>query len=112
MVVSAPADVQRARVLARPNMQAMPEAAAVAKFEAILAKQMPDEVKRAQPHVAVIDTGASIETTRCIVGAFVTSRRSAGVRPRWLRGTVGALAVGAATLLAVGLTRRLLRSRL
>lgn len=39
VVVSAPADIQRARVLARGTMDE-------ATFEAILAKQMPDEEKR------------------------------------------------------------------
>jgi dephospho-CoA kinase len=38
-VVSAPAFVQRARVLARPGMT-------VSKYDAILARQLPDEEKR------------------------------------------------------------------
>lgn len=75
LVVSAPAHIQRARVLARPAMQALPEVEAVAKYEAILAKQMPDEQKRVQQGVVVIDTSATIEETRLAVSAFVTSRK-------------------------------------
>lgn len=55
IVVSAPPDVQRARVLARPGMTK--EA-----FEAILAKQVPDAEKRAKADF-VIDTNLSLEDT-------------------------------------------------
>lgn len=58
-VVSAPADVQRARVLARPGMTA-------AKFDAILASQIPDAEKRSRADF-VIPTGGSLDATRAAV---------------------------------------------
>jgi dephospho-CoA kinase len=71
MVVSAPAAVQRARVLARPGMT--PE-----KFEAILAQQLPDAEKRARADF-VIDTGASLDATRAAVRRIVDCLRVHGV---------------------------------
>jgi len=56
VVVSARADVQRERVLARPNMT-------VEAFEAILAKQTSDEEKRAGADF-VVDTNGSFESSR------------------------------------------------
>ena len=62
-VVSAPAEVQRARVLARPGMTAE-------KFEQILALQVPDAEKRQRADF-VIDTGTDLATTRAAVERLV-----------------------------------------
>lgn len=62
-VVSAPAEVQRARVLARPGMT-------TEKFERILALQTPDAEKRARADF-VIPTGGSLDATRDSVRAII-----------------------------------------
>ncbi len=56
VVVSAPFQVQKDRVLARPGMTE-------ARFNAILQKQWPDNDKRRRAHV-VIDTSRSLEDAR------------------------------------------------
>lgn len=66
-VVSAPAEMQRERVLARPGMT--PE-----KFAHILSIQVADAEKRARAD-HVIDTGVSLAETRAEVAALVAKLR-------------------------------------
>jgi dephospho-CoA kinase len=64
VVVSAPAEVQRARVLQRPGMTAT-------KLQSILARQMPDEEKRRRADF-VVDTGTDLSTTAAQVRDILT----------------------------------------
>lgn len=72
-VVSAPAAVQRARVLARPGMTAE-------KFERILALQVPDADKRARAD-HVIDTGLPLAETARVVNDLVATLQAKNPRP-------------------------------
>jgi dephospho-CoA kinase len=63
VVVSAPADVQRARTLGRPGMT-------VDKLDAILARQMPDHEKRRRADF-VVDTSRGFEAARAKVRAIL-----------------------------------------
>lgn len=69
VVVSAPADVQRSRVLARPGMT--PE-----KFARILDLQVPDAEKRARAD-HIVDTGQTLARTRSDVAKLVEKLRAA-----------------------------------
>lgn len=69
VVVTAPADVQRARVLDRPGMT---EEA----FQAILAKQVPDAVKREKADY-IIDTSEGMEAARARVVEIIEELRDA-----------------------------------
>jgi len=70
VVVSAPAEIQRARVLARPGMSE-------AKFEAVLAAQMPDTAKRERAHF-IIDTSQGLDHARDQVIAILADLRARG----------------------------------
>lgn len=63
VVVSAPADIQRARMLARPGMTAE-------RLAAMLARQMPDAEKRRRAH-SVIENGGSLGSTANQVDAIL-----------------------------------------
>lgn len=65
VVVTAPAEVQRARGLARPGMTE-------ARLAAILARQMPDAEKRRRAHF-IVDTGHGLEAARASVTAILRS---------------------------------------
>jgi dephospho-CoA kinase len=63
VVVSAPADVQRERVMQRPGMTEE-------KFQALLAKQVPDAEKRRRADF-IVDSGQGIEPARAQVRAIL-----------------------------------------
>ena len=78
VVVSAPAALQRARVMARPGMTE-------ARFRAVLAQQMPDAEKRRRADY-VVPTGlgraATFRRLRRIVAALLESGAEGGAGPR------------------------------
>jgi dephospho-CoA kinase len=74
VVVTAPEDVQRARVLARPEMT--PE-----KFAAILARQVPDAQKRRRAHF-LVDTSRGLDSARRQVHAILRAAVSLSGRIR------------------------------
>ena len=74
VVASAPAQVQRARVLARPGMTEE-------KFTQILAKQTPDAEKRARADF-VVDTGQGLDHARAQVLHIIEAMRDPKRRPR------------------------------
>lgn len=63
IVVSAPTEIQRKRVLQRPGMT-------TGKLDSILSRQMPDQEKRARADF-VIDTSGSLGTTRAQVNRIL-----------------------------------------
>ena len=65
IVLSAPPEVQKARALARPGMTD-------AKLQALLKRQLPDEVKRARADY-VVDSGTSLEDMRAQIGKILES---------------------------------------
>lgn len=65
VVVSAPADMQRARVLARPGMT-------IEKFESIFAKQVPDAQKRQRADF-IVDSSKGLERAREDVQGIITA---------------------------------------
>jgi dephospho-CoA kinase len=72
VVVSAPAELQRERVMARPGMTAE-------KFGAILAKQMPDAEKRARADF-MVDSSKGFDAARAQVRDILAAIRK--MRPR------------------------------
>ena len=64
LVVSAPAEIQRQRVLARPEMTEE-------KLAAILARQMPDAQKRQRAHF-IVDTSRGVLAARRQVGSILS----------------------------------------
>jgi dephospho-CoA kinase len=72
VVVSAPPDVQRVRVLDRTGMNP-------ARLDSILARQMPDEEKRRRADF-VVDTGADLSTTEAQVAEILACLGVSGGR--------------------------------
>lgn len=82
VVVTAPAEVQAARVLARPGMT--PE-----RFAALLARQTPDAEKRRRADF-VIDTGQGLDAARAAVADILETVRD----PAWISPRRGISAAG------------------
>ncbi|CAE7450326.1 coaE [Symbiodinium necroappetens] len=93
VVVSAPAEQQRARVLARKEMD--PD-----KFTAILAKQVPDVEKRIRAD-RIVDTGLTLEETKAQVVAFIEDCRRQMTQERQRDRTLYWLLLGAALAMGV-----------
>ena len=74
VVVSAPPEVQRARVFERPGMTEE-------KFRALLAKQMPDEEKRRRADF-VVDSSGSYDSARAQVHAILRAAEGLPIRRR------------------------------
>jgi dephospho-CoA kinase len=74
VVVTAPAEVQRTRVLAREGMT--PE-----RLDAILARQTPDAQKRERADF-VIDTGQGLEAAQAAVARVLAAVRDPAFRSR------------------------------
>ena len=72
VVVSAPAEMQRARVLARENMTQE-------KLDAILARQTPDAEKRKRADF-VVDTSAGLEPVRARIGDILAAVATMPIR--------------------------------
>ena len=70
VVVTAPEQVQRERVLARPGYDTV-------RLDAILARQMQDREKRARAHF-VVDTGQGLEAARNQVRDIVAVLKTPG----------------------------------
>lgn len=68
IVVSAPADIQRARVLERPGMSEP-------RFDALITRQLSDAEKRERADF-VVDTGVSLADTEAQVDAILTALTS------------------------------------
>ena len=77
VVVSAPPEQQRERVLARPGMT--PD-----RLDAILSRQMHDAEKRARAHF-VVDTGRGLEPAREQVAEIIAIMRDPQRRPQGAR---------------------------
>jgi dephospho-CoA kinase len=67
-VVSAPAEVQRARVLARPGMSE-------AKLAGLLKRQLPDREKRARADY-VVDSGTTLADMQAQIDKILESLRA------------------------------------